>query len=220
MEQDGYEIRAYRSGDRQAIRDLCVATAWMGQPAPERIANAWIWAEYWTRYFTDADSRHTWVVARAEDGGVVGYLTGTADARRVERYVPWLLPGMILRTITRRLLRRHQTRTAILGMARSALRGELDVPHWVRRDFPATLHIDLLPETRGLGLGRKLFNLYLRGMQAARVRGIHAQTLSINTPISRFNEAMGFRRVASRDFTAYAHLDGEAIQIHTWVRGL
>ena len=103
--------------------------------------------------------------------------------------------------------------TALLG-------GELDVPDWVRRRFPATLHLDLLPEARGQGIGRQLFERYIAAMRAAGVRGIHAQTLSVNAPIARFNAAVGFRIVASRGLHAYCHLDGQPIQIHTWVMGV
>ena len=53
--------------------------------------------------------------------------------------------------------------------------------------------------------------------RTAGVSGIHAQTLSINKPIAKLNEAMGFRLVARCDLHAYEHLDGGPIQIHTWV---
>lgn len=215
-----YHIRPYRRNDRDAVREICVATAWMGQPAPERIPDEWIWAEYWTRYFTDRDPRHTWVAVRSADGVVVGYLTGTTDASRIERYVPWLLPGIVWRVVTRRLLRRTQSRAAILGLVKSALCGELDVPAWVRRQFPATLHIDLLAEARGHGLGRQFFETYIAAMRAAGVAGVHAQTLSANVEIARLNEAMGFRLVASRRFRAYEYLDPAPTQIHTWTLGL
>ena len=74
-------VRGYGRSDRQAVRGICAATCWMGEDRPELIPDDWVWAEYWTRYFTDEEPRHTWVACEAA-GRVVGYLTGTADERR------------------------------------------------------------------------------------------------------------------------------------------
>ena len=214
---DDFGIRSYRVEYRQAIRDICAATVWMGQPARERIPDEWIWAEYWTRYFTDRDSRCTWVVTRPADGRVVGYLTGTADARRFERYVPWLLPGIVFRVIRRRLISNPVSRRAIRGLLMSMLRGESDLPAGLIERYPATLHLNLLAETRGRGVGRRLFAMYIERMRSLGVRGVHAQTLSSNAAVAGFNKSVGFRMVATRPFTAYAHVDPQPISVHTWV---
>ncbi len=212
-----FEVRPYRASDRPAIREICVATAWMGQPAGDRIADDWIWAEYWTRYFTDRERRHTWVAVSRVDGRVVGYLTGTADVRRFERYVPWLLPGMVLRVIRGRLISNPVSRRAIFGTLKSMMRGELALPPGIIERYPATLHLNLLAETRGQGLGRRLFERYIARIRRLGVRGVHAQTLSVNAGVAKFNEALGFRQVATRPFTAYAHVDPQPISVHTWV---
>jgi len=213
----GFDIRPYRASDRQAIREICSATAWLGQPARDRIPDDWIWAEYWTRYFTDREPRHTWVAARTLDGQVAGYLTGTANARRFERYVPWLMPGIVLRVIRRRLISNSVSRRAILGLLRSIIGGESDLPTGVLERYPATLHLNLLAETRGRGVGRRMFETYIERMRRLGVRGVHAQTLSVNANVAKFNEALGFRLVASRPFRAYAYLDSQPVSVCTWV---
>ena len=48
-----YRVRRLRRGDRQAVRDICVATNWMGEYHPDVAPDDWLWAEYWTRHFTD-----------------------------------------------------------------------------------------------------------------------------------------------------------------------
>ena len=128
-----YIIRSFRRADRQAVRDICTATAWMGEPAPRLAGDEWIWAEYWTRFFTDRERRTCWVVAGRRDGRVFGYLTGTADVARFERYVPFLLPGIVRHVIRRRLMRRRQPRRAILNLLRSLLVGEMELSAAVAR---------------------------------------------------------------------------------------
>ena len=123
-----YRIRPFRRADRQAVRDICAACCWMGDYVPQRIPDDWIWAEYWTRYFTDREPQHVWVVERADDGAVVGYLAGTADKARADRYAPLLFPGIVWRVLRKRLLRNPASRAAMFGMAKSILRGEMRLP--------------------------------------------------------------------------------------------
>jgi hypothetical protein len=137
----------------------------MGEPDPWRIPDGWIWAEFWTRYFTDRQWRHSWVAQRRFDGAVLGYLTGTEDVRRFDAYTPFLLPGIVARVVRRRLMRRTESRRAILAMLRSLVAGELDVPPAVARDYPATFHTDLPAEARGLGLGQAMFALFIERMR-------------------------------------------------------
>ena len=212
-----YLVRKYRGRDRQAVRDICVATAWLGAPLQDDTADGWIWAEFWTRYFTDREPGCAWVVERCPDGSVVGYLTGTPDEGRARRYVPFLLPGIIGHVVRRRLLWTTASRRAILAMLGSIAGGELDLPPRAGRDFPATFHFNLLPEARGKGIGAQLFRGYIGEMRRMRVRGVHAQTLSTNEAVTRFLIRHGFRRIASHPLHAFAHVRREPIDLHTWV---
>lgn len=162
---ENFRIRPLRRADRSAVRAICAAAAWMGSPAPQRVGDEWIWAEFWTRFFTDRQRSLSWVV-EGVPGGVVGYLTGTDDVRRFDRYVPFLLPGIVARVVRKRLLRRPGSRRALLGLLRSFVRGELALPPGVARCFPATCHMNLLPDSRRIGLGRKLFETFLETLGA------------------------------------------------------
>ena len=215
-----HAIRLYRPGDRAAVRDICAKCSWLGSYEPDRIIDDWIWAEYWTRYFTDGEPQHTWVVERTSDGAVVGYLSGTADVSRVEHYTPRLLPGIVWRVIRKRLLRRAAGRRAIISMLRSLLRGELSLPRVVRREFPATCHMNILPEARGRGLGSRMHKLFMERMKSLGVRGVHAHPMSINPVMPGFLSARGFTMVDSHPLTAFAFADPQAIDLQTWVRAI
>ena len=212
-------IRTFRPSDRSAIREICAATCWMGDRRPEAVGDDWIWAEYWTRYFTDAESQHTWV-AESPRGEVCGYLTGTTDIRRFERYVPRLLPGIAWRVLRKRLMRQGKPRRALLNLAASALRSEMDLPIGVARRFPATWHFNLLPAARGEGLGSQLFDTFRRCVVAAGVPGIHAQILSINAAVARFVRKKGFALAARRRTGAFRHVQTGPTDIETWVLAL
>jgi GNAT superfamily N-acetyltransferase len=192
----------------------------MGAPSPERIVDGWIWAEFWTRYFTDREPQHTWVVEDTQGGQVVGYLTGTADAARVDRYVPFLLPGIVCRVVRKRLMRRAASRRAVVAMLRSLAAGELDVPPGIRREYPATFHFNLLPPARGRGLGMALYQTFAAKMRSLGVPGVHVQPLSVNEAVARFNRRAGFQLVQVRPTRAFAHAGEPPLAVCTWVSRL
>ena len=213
------EIRPYRPADRPSVRDICVACAWMGEPAPERIGDEFLWAEYWTRYFTDREPQHTWVVS-SQDGSVVGYLAGTVDVRRVERFTPWLFPSIACRVVRGRLLRRQASRRAILALVRSAVSGELALPPGVLPDHAATFHFNLLPVARGRGVGSRLLATFRAKMGRLGSRGLHLQILSANVAAARFCRRNGLRLLAARETRAFLHVDPQPIEVETWTLGL
>ena len=215
-----YVIRPYRRSDRQAVRAICAATAWMGEPAPRLAGDEWIWAEYWTRFFTDRDRRACWVVEAGRGGRIVGYLTGTADAARFEKYVPYLLPGIVWRVIRRRLMRRREPRRAILNLLRSLLGGEMALSADVARRFPAAFHFNLLTEARRRGLGSRLLRTFLGRMRTLGVPGVHAQVISRNEASVAAMKRAGFQYVSERPLHAFAHCDSRAMTIQTWVMDL
>jgi GNAT superfamily N-acetyltransferase len=215
-----FVIEPARRSDRQSIRDICVATCWMGEDRPEALLDEGIWAEYWTRWFTDRQWQHTWIVRGSVSGRVVGYLTGTPDERRFHEYVPWLVPLFLAQLLRRRLQGRPVNHAALRTALRSMWRGETRIPHALMKRYPATWHVDLLPEACGRGLGSMLLKLFLERMRDLGVSGLHAQPMSINPAIICLLQRHGFRLVLRKPLTAFEHFTDEAIDVQTWVRSL
>lgn len=212
------EIHPFRRNDRQAVRDICAATCWMGEHRTEAIPDDWIWAEYWTRYFTDVEPQHSWVVR--DEGRVVGYLTGTADAARAEAYTLRLGPGIVWHVVRRRLMRRPQSRRAIASLLGSLLHDRISLPPPLLRHFPATMHMNLLPPVRRGGIGMKLLGLFVERMRRLGVSGIHAQPLDINVAPRRALARAGFHPVGSTPTRAFGHVHPEPVNVETWVLDL
>ena len=59
-------------------------------------------------------------------------------------------------------------------------------------EHPAHLHIDLLPEAQGRGLGRSMIRAFLDGLKAAGVRGVHLGVSPTNTAARAFYSRLGF----------------------------
>ncbi len=243
----GLRIRPYRTADRAAVRQICSDTAWQGGPGGAHIPDDWLWAEFWTRYFTDEEPEHTWVVERVLDAPVVdqagdppaveravntpavehaahapvvGYLSGAADSRRPERYIFALLPGIVRHIWQARLWRQPAPRRALLDMLTSLLSGDTRLPRGVAATHPATFHFNLLPEARGQRIGTLLFHTFEKEMRRLNVPGLHTQSLDINAGVARFNQRAGLTIAGRRPTRAFRHVEPRPIAVLTWTKRL
>ena len=128
------------------------------------------------------------------DGEVLGYLAGCVDSTRAPS------PKAALTRVAVRyaLLLRPGTagffwRGIRESLGRETPSGELRDPRW-----PAHLHIDLLPQGRGQGVGTALVNAWFARLRALGVPGCHLSTFAENTAAIRFFERVGFRRHGDR----------------------
>ncbi len=183
------EVRAYRAEDRDAVRRICFETGYMGAPAD------WYWrhfesfAEIWTGYYTDHEPESLFVATL--DDRVVGYLTGCVDTRRAPSPADAVKAAMLrywlfLRPGTAGFFFRAFVDVVRLG---GAPEGETDDPR-----YPAHLHINLLPEARGTGLGAGLMRAWLDRLRSLGVPGCHLGTLHENENAIGFFTHQGFHR--------------------------
>jgi ribosomal protein S18 acetylase RimI-like enzyme len=76
-------------------------------------------------------------------------------------------------------------------------------------DYPAHLHIDLLPEWQGKGWGRELIDAFLAGLTAAGTARVHLGMLSTNVSARAFYDRMGFHEIDVADAGPVTYLGRE-----------
>jgi GNAT superfamily N-acetyltransferase len=185
-------IRPYEAGDREAVREICYVTGYMGDPIDWQWRDKQSFADLFSSYYTDAEPQSALVAEL--DSVVAGYLLGCVDSRRA-----WPSAGIFFRHFLRRgIAFRPGTAGVVwrsLGDATiDALRRQL--PPVSIRDprWPAHLHIDLLASIRGRGVGARLVKRWLESLKDGGVPGCHVETLGENRRALAFFESMGFRR--------------------------
>ena len=183
------EVRAYRAEDRDAVRRICFATGYMGAPADWYWRHSESFAEIWTGYYTDHEPESLFVATL--DDRVVGYLTGCVDTKRAPSPADAVKAAMLrywlfLRPGTAGFFFRALVDVVCLG---GAPEGETDDPR-----YPAHLHINLLPEARGTGLGAGLMRAWLDRLRSLGVPGCHLGTLHENENAIGFFTHQGFQR--------------------------
>jgi ribosomal protein S18 acetylase RimI-like enzyme len=183
-------VRPYQPVDRRAIREICYVTGFMGTPAD------WYWRDFesftdiWTSYYTDREPESTFVAVRS--GSVVGFLLGCVDSSKAPTDTQNILRQMVRRSLLFRPGTAGFFWRSIGDMLGGTPLSGVDVD---LARYPSHLHIDLLPEGRGGGVGAALMHLWFERLAAVGSPGCHLGTLGENTNGIAFFERMGFKRL-------------------------
>ncbi|MBH0116856.1 GNAT family N-acetyltransferase [Salinibacterium sp. NG253] len=126
----------------------------------------------------------------ADELGVAGYVLGAADTRQFEAWQErewWPI------------LRDQYPSTAgdsLDDELISHLHTPVTAPEAVVADYPAHLHIDLLPRAQGQGLGRTMLETLFEALRARGVGGIHLDVGEDNHNAIAFYRHLGFTELA------------------------
>jgi len=183
-------IRRYRPEDRDDVFDVCVRTGDSGADATGLLADDSLLPEVYAAPYLDLQPDLAWVV----DNGarVVGYIIAAQDttewARRYRRdYLPVfgrrhpLVEPPTTREERLVWVGHHPERTSVHDLDR----------------YPAHLHIDLLPEAQGQGLGRQLIRILLAELRRREVPGVQLRYGETNTSAGAFYRRLGFHSLPS-----------------------
>lgn len=192
------ELRPYRPADRAAVYEICVRTADAGADATGQYSSDELMPDiYAGPYLEYAPELATLVVDGAgESERVLGYIIAAADThdfvrwyrehwlpRFAERYAPAGEPASVVSAAERSVISAglHPTEPPAAELA----------------EFPAHLHINLLPETQGQGLGRTLIATLFAQLRALNVPGVHLGYEPRNGGAAAFYTRLGFRPLPS-----------------------
>ncbi|GAA3891457.1 hypothetical protein GCM10022381_36680 [Leifsonia kafniensis] len=191
-------IRQYRAADRADVYRVCLLTGDAGTDATGLYLDETVVADIYAGPYLELEPDLSFVVDT--DRGVEGYIIGTADTRQfVRRYREHWLPGFA---------DRHARPAAALGVA---LGTELSLAEEMADrgyrpenmlidevdEFPAHLHINLLPSLQGQGLGRELIRTLLAALRERGVAAVHLGVSPTNASASAFYRRLGFTELGS-----------------------
>lgn len=179
-------IRPFRPGDEPALAEICLRTADAGADATGVLDDDALWADIFVLPYAARHPEFVFVV-ETDDGRVAGYIAGAPDTRAFEQWFRdewWPERGA-----------RHPLPTAEVTRQDGILiyaygRGPGAEPYG--DDYPAHLHIDLLPELQGQGWGRRLIDALSEALRAAGVTRLHLVADAENTGAVAFYERLGF----------------------------
>ncbi|MDV6375473.1 GNAT family N-acetyltransferase [Deinococcus arenicola] len=204
-------IRRVLPTDEARLGEIAYLTGFFGNSAGKYFPDPQLFADLWVRaYFRLPDA--VGYVGQV-DGNVIGYIIGsvneTAYRRALGRVVAGtVLPGVLTRRYSRPLL-------ALPYLTRTLRFPSL---HASETDFPAHLHLNLLPQSRGLGLGRGLLKTFLERLEARGVPGVQLSTTDENEAALGLYTKAGFTVAASRKTELWTPWLGHAARQMSLIR--
>lgn len=183
-------LRAASTADHAAVQRICIATGADGHDASGAYDHPELLSHLWAGPHLQADPSLCTIVEDAD--GPAGYLVATADTAAFERWCerawwPTLREQYPLDTP-------HNPRD--LELVRLIHAPEVSAASIVR-DYPAHLHINLLPRMQGRGLGRALIERLVGQLRDRDVPGVHLGVSATNLRAIAFYEHLGFRQIDS-----------------------
>ncbi|WP_345752844.1 GNAT family N-acetyltransferase [Microbacterium rhizophilus] len=174
------------------MADICLRTADEGSDATGVFADDGLWADVFALPYVTRHPELAFVV-EAPDGRVVGYVLGTDDTDAFEDWFAgsWW-PRIAARHPRPDVERTRQDGTLIYAYGRRA-----GHEPYAGQGYPAHLHIDLLPEAQGRGLGRRLILTLLDELRRRGVPGLHLVASARNAGAVAFYDRIGLTRLDS-----------------------
>jgi GNAT superfamily N-acetyltransferase len=181
-------LRPYRDSDLEAIYDICVRTGDNGGDATGKFEFPRLLADIFAAPYVYLEPSLAFVLP--DDGDrPVGYVLGTANtAGFVRAYRDKWLPRLVSRYPAPKAdvpVRDAWMLEAFHGPERMLLTGA--------DDFPAHLHIDILPSHQGRGDGRRLIDRFVDAAGIAGASGVHVTVAVANARAHGFYQRVGFK---------------------------
>lgn len=184
-------IRPFRSGDEPALADICLKTADAGADATGVLDDDDLWAEVFVLPYAARHPEFAFVV-ETDDGRVAGYIVSAPDTAAFE---DWFASQWWPR-FAARWPRPGDGGSRQDGILRYAY-GRAGGAQPFGDEYPAHLHIDLLPEAQGQGLGRRLIETIEQALRDAGVGGLHLVATAENAGALAFYPRVGFAPLPS-----------------------
>lgn len=167
-------IRPYRAEDREPVREICRRTAYRNRGSAAVIEDGELFADYWTKYYTDEEPESALVVE--EDGKVVGYLLGCVDSTvflraMARRIVPAILGRAFFRLATFRY-RDPNSRRMLYWLLRYGWQEDPAIP---LDRYPGHYHCNVLRQGYGKGYYSALALRFLDRLDEKGAAGLHGQ---------------------------------------------
>lgn len=169
-----YSIRKYHPKDANNLKRICIETAsevFQGKKLTETALT-----EVYCRYYIEHEPENCFVVVDKDDEAK-GYILCAKDYETYKK------------VFKQNYLKTWNLATLIMGNL------SLNGLHDFAQEYPAHLHIDLLPECQGQGFGSKLVRLLIDHLKEQKIPGLMLHVGGDNDGAIRFYKRCGFKEL-------------------------
>jgi len=195
-------IRPFHPSDLPSIYRICLLTGEVGGDATALYRDPDLLPHLYAGPYPIADPGLTFVVV--DELGIVGYIVATASTPQFEQWLEEAWWPVLRERYPRREDPQDGTEDHVLVER---------IHDWPRADgaqfeqFPAHMHIDLLPRAQGHGLGRRLIATLSEALRARGVPGLCLGVDERNQGAIAFYHRVGFELASQHDWGRTLTLD-------------
>lgn len=193
----GLLIRHARPADRDALFEICLRTADSGTDATALFSNPKLPGYVWAVPYATLEPDFAFVLTR--DDRTIGYVVAAPDTAAFTRRLEAEWWPEVRRTVADHVASRPLDANALAHINTP----ERDDPA-LARDYPAHLHINILPEAQLGGWGRRLIATELDALARAGVRGVRLGVSPANERAKGFYRHVGFTDISRGDGVLFA----------------
>ena len=194
----GFFLRRADRADRRELCRVCLKTGAAGQDATGREDDPELMGLVYAVPYQVLEPDFAFVVEG--ERGVAGYLFGAPDTAAFNRR----LAGSWYPRLRRRVGDPGADRTKWQGsdwLRRMIHHPSLDLPQGLAC-FPSHGHIDLVPEARGRGIGRRCMAFIEERLAGAGSAGLFLEVHPANLSAQRFYRSLGYRALSGAGLPA------------------
>ena len=200
-DRTAYRLRPARRADLPGLYAVCLKTGDSGKDGTKLHDDPTLLGKYYVGPYVALEPDLAFTLEGPS--GAVGYLLGTLDTgdfyERCE--LEWLKP--LRETV-------HNPGNDLTTWRDSDwVRRLIHVPDFTftpaLQAFPAHAHIDLLPEARGHGFGRRMMRFLMARMAARGAKGLHLGVAPDNPGGQAFYAKIGFHHVAAAELPRHTY---------------
>lgn len=188
-------IRLYRSDDLAALYEICLRTGASGRDATDLVEDPKLFGDLYAAPYGVLESEHAFVL---DDGAgrAVGYVVGAVDTAAFEgRCEAGWWPAV---------RERHPLRpdgATLDDLLVYLVHHRSLPPAALLAEFPAHLHINLLPQVQSGGWGRRLMGTLFDSLRSDGAAGVHWGVSTHNEPAIGFYRHLGYEELAGDELT-------------------
>jgi ribosomal protein S18 acetylase RimI-like enzyme len=201
------QIRDYQPTFLPDLYRICLETGDSGADASSQFSDPEILGAFYAAPYAVLEPDLVFVLQ--DETGICGYILGTRDSLAYAAWMEraWLPAWRAKHPLTVQADANPETlsyQERIVGLIHHGYH-----PYDCVLEYPAHLHIDLLPRAQSQGWGRALMNTFLERLRALEVPGVHLGVGASNLGAIAFYERLGFTRL---DENQYALTMGMKLQ--------
>ncbi|MEW5844431.1 MAG: GNAT family N-acetyltransferase [Bacteroidota bacterium] len=187
-------IRNYRSNDLPKLYEICLRTGDSGKDATHIYKDPMLIGSFYAAPYTVLHPGLTFILA--ENDLPIGYIIGTDNSEKFftqseEIYFPELRKKYPMPDIN--------DTSADARIIRLIHKGHVPKPELL--SYPAHLHIDILPEGQGKGMGKKLVETFSNKLREMNVSALHLEVGKRNVNAIMFYERIGFHKIIEYEYS-------------------